>query len=271
VASIIKPKRSSTPGTVPAIGNLADGEIAINTADKIIYQRVGAVVLTVANYGTGANAPSISNQITLRNDCFNTGNDSSFFFTASGTGAAFNGQATGTDNAAGMLRIAMGTVATNRAAIHSNVYTIINFGKGVKSRKDRVRFATNTYSFRSGFIDSITGESVDCASFRYSHSVNAGKFQAVTRSNNVETAVDTGITVAINTFYVLEVIVNELGTSVQFKINNVVVATITTNIPSGAGRDTGYGLMVLRSVGTAAFNSIDIDYLETELNFTTQR
>ena len=33
----IKLKRSSSAGSAPIAGNLSDGEIALNTADKILY------------------------------------------------------------------------------------------------------------------------------------------------------------------------------------------------------------------------------------------
>lgn len=49
----IKPKRSNVAGAVPTTTNLADGEFCINTADNIIYQRVGANIVAVANFSTG--------------------------------------------------------------------------------------------------------------------------------------------------------------------------------------------------------------------------
>lgn len=235
---------------------------------------VGSVIEHSGN-GLMANA-LVGRQWRAFTDCCSTGNTQEFFYTVSGTGAALNGQASGTDNAFGILRLALGTVATSRGAIHSNVYTILNFGKGRCYFATRIRHvtlsdATNAYTDRFGFIDSITGESVDGAFFRYTHSVNGGRFQAVTRSNNTETLTDTGITVVANTFYKLVVVVNAAGGSVSFFIDDVPVATITTNIPTGTGRDTGYGDMVLRSLGTAAVNALDFDYLEVVINSTTER
>lgn len=53
MASIIKPKRSSTPGAVPTTANLADGEMAVNVADRKIYVRMASTVypLTVGYSG----------------------------------------------------------------------------------------------------------------------------------------------------------------------------------------------------------------------------
>jgi hypothetical protein len=114
----------------------------------------------------------------------------------------------------------------------------------------------------------VSAESVDGVFFRYTHSVNGGKWQAVCRSNNVETAEDTGIIViAASQTYKLEVDVNATGTSAAFRINGTLTNTITTNIPTGAGRETGFGHMVLRSVGTAAVNASDLDYVAAEQRF----
>jgi len=52
MANIFKPKRSSTSSSVPTTGDLTDGELAVNSADKIIYLRDGGSIVEVANYST---------------------------------------------------------------------------------------------------------------------------------------------------------------------------------------------------------------------------
>lgn len=49
MASIFKPKNSTTPGAVPTTANLADGEMAVNTADRRIFVRVGAAIVDLFN------------------------------------------------------------------------------------------------------------------------------------------------------------------------------------------------------------------------------
>ena len=49
MANIFKPKRSSTASSVPTTNNLADGELAVNSADKKIYLRDGNQIIEVAN------------------------------------------------------------------------------------------------------------------------------------------------------------------------------------------------------------------------------
>ncbi len=50
---IIKPKRSGTSSAVPTTSDLADGEIAINSADQKIYIRSSSSII---NLGTGTTA-----------------------------------------------------------------------------------------------------------------------------------------------------------------------------------------------------------------------
>ena len=61
MANVIKPKRSSTSSSVPTTSDLADGEIAVNTADQKIYMRSGSNIVTVAD--TAAAAAGISNVV----------------------------------------------------------------------------------------------------------------------------------------------------------------------------------------------------------------
>ena len=107
--------------------------------------------------------------------------------------------------------------------------------------------------------------------FRYSDTLNGGRWAAVSRSNNVETAVDTGVTVAINTTYKLEVEVNAAGTSALFVLNGTLVATITSNIPTAVGRETGAGLQCRRTVGTGAATPFAVDYVLVEQTLTAPR
>jgi hypothetical protein len=53
MANIFKPKRSTTPSSVPTTSNLVDGELAVNIADQKIYLRNGASIVEVANAGGG--------------------------------------------------------------------------------------------------------------------------------------------------------------------------------------------------------------------------
>ena len=53
MANTIKPKRTTTPAKVPTTVDLADGEMAVNIADKKIYMRNGSSVVAIADIGGG--------------------------------------------------------------------------------------------------------------------------------------------------------------------------------------------------------------------------
>src|SRR5690348_13335560 len=50
MASAIKPKRRTADATAPTTANLADGELAVNTASQTVYVRSGTSIVPVGNY-----------------------------------------------------------------------------------------------------------------------------------------------------------------------------------------------------------------------------
>ena len=106
MANIFKPKRSSTSSSVPTTGDLTDGELAVNSADKIIYLRDGGSIVEVAN------STSITNEADNR------------VLTATGTAGTINGEAnltfdgsaltvTGDTNVTGNLAVDTNTLFVN--------------------------------------------------------------------------------------------------------------------------------------------------------------
>lgn len=118
--------------------------------------------------------------------------------------------------------------------------------------------ATNTGRVHWGFVDSVTGESVDGAFFR---AVDGGNLYAVTRSNNTESATDLGFTPSATVWQSFGVSVNSSGTSAEFTVDGTVVATHTTNIPTGNGRQTGIGLLAMRVAATGVSLYVEVDWL----------
>ena len=60
MATIIKLKRSTVSSTVPTTSDLADGEVAVNTADRKVYVRNGDSIVEVAN-NTSAGSTDLTN------------------------------------------------------------------------------------------------------------------------------------------------------------------------------------------------------------------
>lgn len=173
----------------------------------------------------------------------------------------------------GSVRFLTNTVATGAAVL--SAYNPIPLGLGATWHEALWRIpvlstGVETFTVRCGYIDIGTAESTDAVAFRYTDAVNGGRFEAYARNNSVETAVDTGVTVAINTDYKMRVEVNAAASRALFYINNSLVATITTNIPSGQTRFTGAGLNLLKSAGTTN-RDLYADFMKFDYVFTTPR
>ena len=175
------------------------------------------------------------------------------------------------DGKQGVFRHSTGTAAAanQRAGLSSNG-SALHFGQGATMRCVwNVRFAAlpdavNTGAFRVGFMDSASGESTDGAFFRL---LDAGNLFAVTRSNGIETTLDCGFRPDATTWYSLGVEINADGTSAVFSNAHIVLATITANIPSGAGRQTGIGNWILRTAATAFALNLDVDWLYVKITY----
>jgi len=171
------------------------------------------------------------------------------------------------DTNIGMLGLYTGTGTTGRMAINSHVDGI-QFGNNEWTFETRANIqnlsdATNTFTTRFGFMDATTGDPTDGHFFRYTHGTNSGKWQAVTRINNVETATDTGETATAMTngspMPRWKIIVDNSGTNVDFYINDRRVVTHTPSGFTGSSRLTGIAYSMIKSAGTTS-RAFFIDY-----------
>lgn len=206
-------------------------------------------------------------------DCIAATSNVDMVFGTNGTGAAWAQVANWATGTVGVTQADLGTTTTGRVTLGSTNTNIVSVNAGTILWSARIQLpnlsdATNTYTLRGGLMSSFSAEPSNGIYFRYTHGTNSGKFEAVTRAAGTETATDTGITAAASTTYDLDIVVNAAGTSVSFMINGTVVATNSTNIPSGA---MGYNLGVIRSAGTSNFLALDVDFEEIFYEFTTAR
>jgi Protein of unknown function (DUF2793) len=290
VTALLDPFSSTLKGLVPASGGgtttflRADGTFAVpagGSGTDLVY--TAATRLLESSSGADVTLPLVTAtapglmpapeagpaRYYAFHDMMSVTGGADFAFGQSGTGAGSAQSTSLQDGGVGWVSFNLGTTATGRTSFATALVASILLGTGRASYGCRMRQvtlsdATNTYTARFGFVDSVSAESTDGVFFRYTHATNSGKWQAVTRANGVETAVDTGVTAAISTTYRFEIAVNAAGTSAGYLINGASVATITTNIPTAAGRETGAGLMLLRSVGTAAVTPLAVDYVLVE-------
>lgn len=121
-----------------------------------------------------------------------------------------------------------------------------------------------------GFMDAVASESVDGAYFEYDR-LNSTNWRVKTSSNSTRTTGSPTTPIAVDTSsHSFRIEVNADGTSVDFFIDDEFYATITTNIPTGSGRETALGFSIIKSAGTT--NRIaDIDYSFHQFDCSTLR
>ena len=157
-----------------------------------------------------------------------------------------------------------------------------DFGSNLWRYDSRIRVNTNsdgidTFQFLSGFFDQAGAvNQVDGAYFLYDSqgvstgSAASGNWQIVTASNSVRTFTTTGTSIDNSNFQKLRIDVNADATRVNFYIDDSLVGTHNTNIPTGSSRLFGNGLILLKSAGTTA-RTVDVDFLYMKTKFTTPR
>lgn len=157
----------------------------------------------------------------------------------------------------GLAHLKTGTTTTGAARITTNQYDQIIFGTNRVVCESMVNLpilstSTERYIVKVGFSDSFSLSGTDGAFFEFSDNVNSGKFRCYTVSNGSQTTADSGITVAANTWYRLRIEISRTASNAVFFINESQVASITTNIPSGDSRGTGFMTYILKSAGTTS-------------------
>ena len=129
--------------------------------------------------------------------------------------------------------------------------------------------ALERYTLRNGlFSINLPNVILFGVGFEYQDDQNGGRWQAIADAA-AETSVDTGVLVAADTWYKMELEVNAAGTSVEYFIDNVSVATIAVaaNIPSGGGAfGLFYNTHIMKLIGSASRNFfLDAYYVYQEV------
>jgi hypothetical protein len=162
------------------------------------------------------------------------------------------------------------TAASTRASL-SLRSTAFNLGGSAEVNFDfAFRFvtlstATEDYVATFGLNDNnafdSNGHAIDGVYFSYNRAVNGNNLQLVTSSNNTRTTTNTSQALVANTWYYVWCKIKS-NTSAEFFIWNgttwTSLGTHTTNIPTGAGRETGFQVKIDR-VATAGSTSLGMD------------
>ncbi len=209
-----------------------------------------------------------------------TATDNGLTETISGTGAAAAAVAATAANTIGIAQCSTGTTATGRCALASSV-SALRLGGGAWIFETHLAVpvlsgASERFQLLAGFIDTLTAANqADGVYFLYDEggtstgSAASGNWQCVSASNSVRSFSTTSTAVGTG-FVRLTIEINAAGTSATFFVNGTLVATITTNIPIAAGRETGFGIFLIKSVGVTA-RVVNADYVAAACSFTTKR
>lgn len=231
-----------------------------------------------------ANAGANADQRTFVFDDFIVGSPGYVTFTNFNDGGGL-GSATsysqygvdGTYQAAGVRVLSTASSTAGGAAVSTGTIRF-TFGHGFKYRTkwrmalSDVSDGTESFEVRVGVMDGISAGSPanNGAFFRYTHSANSGKWEAVTALGGTETTEDTGIAAAADGYHTFEIVSNEDATSVAFYIDGVLVAEITTNIINADDELAGLACTIIKTAGSTA-RMLYIDYFEFEVTRTTPR
>lgn len=197
------------------------------------------------------------------------------------TAAAINAGTTTISGAFSIARISTG-VNINGGYRYTTNPNPFEFGTNPFRCETGLRITTNsdgteTFQVLAGFFDTFASiNQVDGSYFLYDSqgvstgSAASGNWQIVTVSNSVRTFTTTTVTIDNVNLQKLRIDVNATGTSVDFYIDNALVGTHITNIPTTASRLFGNGLYLQKSAGTTA-RTAEVDYLYLKAKFTTPR
>ena len=115
---------------------------------------------------------------------------------------------------------------------------------------------TDTFVNHLGFLDTLTGASVDGLYLEIDSNADA-QAQFITRANSAETKTDTGVTIVAGTWYRLRIVVTNNTTvscylATEGSALGAAVATHTTNIPTGSSRLVGFGANHRKTAGSGS-------------------
>jgi len=177
---------------------------------------------------------------------------------ASGSGAS-NGIVSQPSDAIGALSSTTGTTATGYSGVRSG-QIVVNNNSLPQVYETRIKIAAlstavDSFTLRLGFNQStVAADGTHYSMIRYNHSVFGGNWELVTRNASGIDSVDSNIPVIINTYYKLKIEMSNEDS--KFYINGVLIATLSTRIPSGV---LVHNTLIVKSVGLIA-RTMNVDY-----------
>lgn len=158
-----------------------------------------------------------------------------------------------TGDLSGAVTLHIDASSPARVVVHTNTIPIQlgqhKFVYSTRLQLSALSVVGDVYTAFVGFGDTIDSSTqTDCAMFAYSSAVS-DNWCLVTNNGGVSTVTDTGVP-ATTSVTALSIVCAAGGLSVQGYINDVLVATSTTNIPTGVGHQTGSLAGIYKTTGT---------------------
>lgn len=202
----------------------------------------------------------IQNKYLIAQNDFEAGVIAPWSTTNSGAGTSNTVLAPIDNTHSGLIQSSTGITNAGYAGIrYNNAVSMFTAGNGELISISKIRLpvlstAAQGYDLRIGFGDSLTAaDNTDsCGYFEYSHDINGGNWVIATANNATRTKANTTVPAVANEWIYLKTVTNSLGTNTDFYINNNLVGSITTNIPTTVARSFDYTCFIVKYAGTTA-------------------
>ncbi len=247
-ASGIYTNAFNATATTMSVGYLTVTQVINGTAKSASYVPASGVdVFSTIRPGTGVGGLIFTEHFVAATTAL-MGNLS---ITTSGTSAAGT-LVSGSSGHPGVFQFATGTTETGRAAIGCLANSIL-FGEGTYSVETSLYIpvlstSAQRFTIYFGFGDNFAaGDQVDGVYFQYIDSASPN-WQIKTSNASTRT---TTISSSVVTVGWTKLRVDVIGTATaNFFVNDVLIGSISTNIPTGRGRETSVVQKLEKSVGT---------------------
>jgi hypothetical protein len=178
------------------------------------------------------------------------------------------------ENTYGVLAVTKGTTGSGRAALTRGTGSVI-LGEASTSIITKIKVPTTPgptqqFNIQLGLHDTTSTDAVDGVYFNYApKDTGDARINCVTSNNSTRTTTNSGTNMD-TAWKIYRIEINSIGTQALFYINETLVCTHTTNIPTGAGRVTSPRIQILNNGGASA-ESFYVDYWMQKMIFTNTR
>lgn len=178
-----------------------------------------------------------------------------------------------------LFGLSTGTNTNGESQIRTGLYWRVSVGK--KQTETKASFSalstvTDRYVFTFGYLSATNGyDQANGVYFLYDEGgLSAGgsasaNWQCVCVNSSTRTFVTTSVAVSTTSMQKLRIDDDGTGANVKFYIDEVLVATITTNVPTGSTVTTFHAARITKTTGTTNKNAfIDCLYMKEKFNTT---